>query len=37
MSFWDDYRDSKFYEFIERVANFCSNLVFSIVDRLRGK
>jgi hypothetical protein len=32
MSLFNDYRNSKVYAFIERVANFCSNLVFKIVD-----
>ena len=37
MSWFSDYRDSKVYAFIERVANWCSNLVFKIVDWFRSK
>jgi hypothetical protein len=37
MSLFTDYRDSKIYAFIERVANFCSSLVFRIVDWLKRR
>jgi hypothetical protein len=35
MGLFNDYRDSRVYGFIEKVANFCSNLVFEIVDWIK--
>jgi hypothetical protein len=35
MSRFDDYRNSSFYAFVQKVADFCTRLVSSIIDRLR--
>jgi hypothetical protein len=37
MGWFNDYRNSSFYAFVEKVANFCSNLVFKIVDWFRRR
>jgi hypothetical protein len=36
MGLFDDYRNSGFYRFVEKVANACTKLVNEIVDRLKG-
>jgi hypothetical protein len=36
MSLFDDYRSSKLYAFITRVATWSYDLVVRIVDRFRG-
>ena len=36
MGFFDDYRNSGFYKFVEKVANACTELVSKIIDRLKG-
>jgi hypothetical protein len=36
VSWFDDYRNSSFYAFVEKVANFCARLVSSIIDRRKG-
>jgi hypothetical protein len=35
MSVFNNYRDSKVYAFIERVANFCVRLVNSVIARFK--
>jgi hypothetical protein len=36
MSLFNDYKNSSLYAFIEKVARWCADLVYNVIDRLKG-